>query len=191
MIDAFPELKALFKLQSFDHSALEECISTIDKVYVQKDKNKMAHALLKLELLKYSMHEVKNEEVSKTKKNRVQKKSLIKYKNEKNTAYWKNFIGKSLSEIAKQLDVRPEFIMRLLSQKGIQISLKQIFQLNELENISDYIENRIQVLKRQRENKKFSRVLSSKKNTLSVYKGAWGEMKKYGAPGKIIYIRSK
>ena len=191
MIDSFPELKALFKLHSFDQTALDECIALINKVYFQKDKNKMAHALLKLELLKYSMHEVPEENVLNSKKNRVQKKSLIKYKNENNTSNWKSLAGKSLSEVSSRLDVRPEFILRLLSQKGIQISIKQVLQLIELESISDYIENRIQVLKRQRENKKYNKVLNSKKNTLSVYTGAWGEIKKYGSPGKIIYIRSK
>lgn len=191
MIDAFPELKALFKLNSFDQTTLDECVTLINKVYLQKDKNKMAHALLKLELMKYSMHEVTEENILNSKKNRVQKKSLIKYKNEKNTSNWKSLVGQSLSEISSRLDVRPEFILRLVSQKGIQIGLKHVFHLVELESISDYIENRIQVLKRQKENKKYNRVLSSKKNTLSVYTGAWGEMKKYGSPGKIIYIRSK
>lgn len=191
MIDAFPELKALFKLHSFDQNTLDECMTVINKVYLQKDKNKMAHALLKLELMKYSMHEVPEENVLNSKKNRVQKKSLIKYKNENNTSNWKSLAGKSLSEVSSRLDVRPEFILRLLSQKGIQISIKQVLQLIELESISDYIENRIQVLKRQRENKKYNRVLNSKKNTLSVYTGAWGKIKKYGSPGKIIYIRSK
>lgn len=191
MIDAFPELKALFKLHSFDQTALDECMALINKVYLQKDKNKMAHALLKLELLKYSMHEVPKENIVTSKRNRVQKKSLIKDKNEKNTSNWKSLAGKSLSEVSSHLDVRPEFVLRILSQKGIQIGLKHVFQLFELESISDYIENRIQVLKRQKENKKYNRVLSSKKNTLSVYSGAWGEIKKYGSPGKIIYIRSK
>ena len=31
MIDAFPELKALFKLKSFDQKALDECIEIINK----------------------------------------------------------------------------------------------------------------------------------------------------------------
>jgi hypothetical protein len=70
MIDAFPELKALFKLQSFDHSALEECISTIDKVYVQKDKNKMAHALLKLECMKLKMSKLQKLKKIEFKRNR-------------------------------------------------------------------------------------------------------------------------
>lgn len=191
MIDAFPELKALFKLKSFDQKALDDCVDMINKEYPQKDKNKMAHALLKMELLKYSMHNVPNEESVKAKKNNFQKHSFDKIENNQSTENWKKLIGKKLDVISKRLDVRPEFISRLLSQKGIQIAIKQSLTIHELLPISEYIENRIHILERQKENKKYNRVSKTNKSTLSVFKGAWGEMRKYGTPGKIIYIRSK
>jgi ribosomal protein S10 len=191
MIDAFPELKALFKLKSFDQKALDECIEIINKIYPQKDKNKMAHALLKMELMKYSMHKVPNEESVKPKKNNFQKRSFEKIENIQSSSNWKKLIGKKLDVISKRLDVRPEFIIRLLSQKGIQITIKQSLTFDELSPISEYIENRIHILERQKENKKYNRVSKTNKSTLSVFKGAWGAMRKYGTPGKIIYIRSK
>jgi hypothetical protein len=191
MIDAFPELKALFKLKSFDQKALDECIEIINKVYPQKDKNKMAHALLKMELMKYSMHKKPNEESVKPKKNNFQKRLFHKIDNKLSSSNWKKFIGKKLDVISKKLDVRPEFIIRLLSQKGVNIRIKQTLNFDELLAISEYIENRLHILKRQKENKKYNRVSKIDKSTLSVFKGVWGEMKKYGTPGKIIYIRSK
>ena len=191
MIDAFPELKALFKLNSFDQNALDECIELINKVYPQKDKNKMAHALLKMELMKYSMQKVPNEKSVIPKKNNFPKRSFEKIEHNKNSSKWKKLIGKKLDIISKRLDVRPEFIIRLLSQKGIQIAIKQSLTIDELLPISEYIENRTHILERQKENKKYNRVSKTNKSTLSVFKGAWGEMRKYGTPGKIIYIRSK
>jgi hypothetical protein len=191
MIDAFPELKALFKLKSFDQKALDECIEIINKVYPQKDKNKMAHALLKMELMKYSMHKEPNEVSVKPKKNNFQKRLFDKIDNKLSSSNWKKFIGKKLDVISKKLDVRPEFIIRLLSQKGVNITIKQTLNFDELLAISEYIENRLHILERQKENKKYNRVSKIDKSTLSVFKGVWGEMKKYGTPGKIIYIRSK
>jgi long-subunit acyl-CoA synthetase (AMP-forming) len=93
--------------------------------------------------------------------------------------------------ISKRLDVRSEFIMRLLSQKGVHVTIKQSLTFDELLPISEYVENRINILERQKENKKYKRVSKTNKSPLSVFKGAWGEMRKYGSPGKIIYIRSK
>lgn len=55
MIKTFPELLSLFALESFDQSMLDESFDLINKVHPHKDKNKMAHSLLKLELLKYQM----------------------------------------------------------------------------------------------------------------------------------------
>lgn len=191
MIDAFPELKALFKLKSFDQKALDDCVDIINKVYPQKDKNKMAHALLKMELMKYSMHKVPHEETVNPKKNNFKKRSFDKIENNQSTENWKKLIGKKLDVISKRLDVRPEFISRLLSQKGIQITIKQSLTIDELLPISEYIENRIKILERQNENKKYNRVLKTNKSTISVFKGAWGAMRKFGSTGKIIYIRSK
>lgn len=191
MIDAFPELKALFKLKSFDQKALDECIEIINKVYPQKDKNKMAHALLKMELMKYSMHKVPHEVSKKPDKKTINKPSFDKNENVLNSTKWKTLIGKKIDIISKRLDVRSEFIMRLLSQKGVHVTIKQSLTFDELLPISEYVENRINILERQKENKKYKRVSKTNKSPLSVFKGAWGEMRKYGSPGKIIYIRSK
>jgi hypothetical protein len=81
--------------------------------------------------------------------------------------------------------------MRLLSQKGVHVTIKQSLTFDELLSISEYVENRINILERQKENKKYKRVSKTNKSPLSVFKGAWGAMRKYGSPGKIIYIRSK
>ena len=191
MIEAFPELKALFKLKSFDQKALDECIEIINKIYPQKDKNKMAHALLKMELMKYSMQKVPNEKSVIPKKNNFQKRLFDKFDNKQSSSNWKKFIGKKLDVISKKLTVRPEFIIRLLSQKGVNITIKQTLNFDELLAISEYIENRLHILERQKENKKYNKVSKIDKSTISVFKGVWGEMRKYGSPGKIIYIRSK
>ena len=191
MIDAFPELKALFKLKSFDQKALDECIEIINKEYPQKDKNKMAHALLKMELMKYSMHKVPHEVSKKPDKKNFNKPSFDKNENVLNSTKWKTLIGKKIDIISKRLDVRSEFIMRLLSQKGVHVTIKQSLTFDELLPISEYVENRINILERQKENKKYKRVSKTNKSTLSVFKGALGAMRKYGSPGKIIYIRSK
>ena len=191
MIEAFPELKALFKLKSFDQKALDECIEIINKIYPQKDKNKMAHALLKMELMKYSMQKVPNEKSVIPKKNNFQKRLFDKFDNKQSSSNWKKFIGKKIDVISKKLAVRPEFIIRLLTQKGVNITIKQTLNFDELLAISEYIENRLHILERQKENKKYNKVSKIDKSTLSVFKGVWGEMRKYGSPGKIIYIRSK
>ncbi len=188
MIDAFPELKALFKLKSFDQKVLDVYIEIINKTYPQKDKNKMAHALLKMELMKYSMHKEPNEISLKT---NFQKSSFDKNEKDKNPSKWKILIGKKLDEISKKLDVRPEFIIRLLSQRGIQIIKMQTLNFDEIFPIREYIENRISILERQNENKKCNRVSKTNKSDFSDFNGAWGAMRKYGSPGKIIYIRSK
>lgn len=148
MIDAFPELKALFRLKSFDQKALDDCVDIINKVYPQKDKNKMALALLKMELMKYSMHKVPHEETVNPKKNKFKKRSFDKVENNQSTENWKKLIGKKLDVISKRLDVRPEFISRLLSQKGIQITIKQSLTIDELLPISEYIENSIHIFRK-------------------------------------------
>jgi hypothetical protein len=100
----------------------------------------------------------------------------------------KKLIGKKLDVISKKLDVRPEFIIRLLSQKGVIITIKQTLNFDELLAISEYIENRLHILERQKENKKYNRVSKIDKSTLSVFKGVWGEMKKYGISARELLV---
>ncbi len=194
MLKAFPELVSLFALDSFNQTMLDESIDLINKVYPQKDKNKMAHSLLKLELLKYQMKGGRKRKVKWI--DQIQNVSIkpnsdkiVVAKNKSNN--WRKFIGKSVNEVSKSIGVRPEFVMRMLKQNGIKVTLLQKLTYSELILISDYLENRLSILDRLKKNKTQTRITRTKKSNLSSFKGVWGQMRKYGSPGKIIYIRSR
>ena len=194
MINAFPELFSLFRLDSFDQTLLDESINLINKIYPQKDKNKMAHSLLKLELLKYQMKGGRKRKVKWI--DQIQNVSIqpnsdkvISAKNKSNN--WRKFIGKCTNEVSKSIGVRSEFLMRMLKQNGANVILNQKLTYSELVLISDYLENRLSILDRLKKNKTNIRINRTKKSNLSSFKGVWGKMSKYGSPGKIIYIRSK
>lgn len=154
----------------------------------------MAHSLLKLELLKYQM---KGERKSKVKwmgqiKNVSIKPNSDKKVDDKNKSKkWRKFIGKSVNEVSKSIGVKSGFIMRLLKQKWIKVTLLQKLTYSELILISDYLENRVSILDRLKKNKKQTRITRTKKSNLSSFKCVWGQLSKYGSPGKIIYIRSR
>jgi hypothetical protein len=40
-------------------------------------------------------------------------------------------------------------------------------------------------------NKSQKRIRITRKNSISAFKGTWGQMRKYGSPGKIIYTGSR
>ncbi len=214
MISAFPELQNLFQLESFDQNQLDECLKLIDKIYPEKDKNRMAHSMLKLELLKYQMSGGKQRWISKFKRYNPVKNSKNKDLNRKKFGYlssnkipktqvekirtsssknWRKLTGKSISELSLILDVRTEFIIRLIKRhvNGERIAHDHKLDQRKLEMISDYINNRLSILERLKKNKSHSRFVKTKKTNLSVFKGVWGQMRKYGSPGKIIYIRSR
>jgi hypothetical protein len=79
----------------------------------------------------------------------------------------------------------------MLKQNGIKVKLLQKLTYSELILISDYLENRLSILDRLKKNKTQTRITRTKKSNLSSFKGVWGQMRKYGSPGKIIYIRSR
>jgi hypothetical protein len=214
MISAFPELQKLFLLDSFDQDQLDHCVKLINEIYTEKDKNRMAHSMLKLELLKYQMSGGKQQWISKFKRYNPVKNSKNKDLNRKKFGYlssnkipktqvekirtsssknWRKLSGKSISELSLILDVRTEFIIRLIKRhvKGERIAHDHKLDQRQLEMISDYIDNRLSILERLKKNKSHSRFVKTKKTNLSVFKGVWGQMRKYGSPGKIIYIRSR
>ena len=114
---------------------------------------------------------------------------VITAKNKSNN--WRKFIGKSINEVSKSIGVRPELLMRMLKQNGAKVTLNQKLTYSELVLISDYLENRLSILDRLKKNKTNISVIRTKKSNLSSFKGVWGQMRKYGSPGKIIYIRSR
>ena len=206
MIQSFPELQELFRLESFDHRRLEDCIKLIDSIYPEKDKNKMAHSLLRMELLKYQMSGGKKNWLTKSRKvypdntilkslNGINKKADLKdfrlKKEPENKKSWIFLENKNVSEVAQKLDISLDFLLRYFKKNGIKISPDHRLTFNELYEIQDYIVDRLDILERLKKNKSHRRIRLTRKSSISAFKGVWGQMRKYGSPGKIIYIRSR
>lgn len=206
MIQAFPELQELFRLETFDHKRLEDCIELINSIYPEKDKNKMAHSLLRMELLKYQLSGGKKKWIIKSRKvythnailkslNGVNKKADLRdfrFKKEPgNKKSWVFFVNKKVSEVAQKLDISLDFLLRYFKKNGIKLTPDHRLMYDELSEIQDYIVNRLDILERLKKNKSHKRIRLTRKNSISAFKGAWGQMRKYGSPGKIIYIRSR
>jgi len=218
MIQAFPELQALFRLESFDQERLEDCIQLINNIYPDKYKNRMAHSLLKMELLKYQISGGKKKWLDKSRKinnkslirksfngknktaeligvntiqNNVHRKNTSDKKELQSQVNWTYLVNKKVSEIAKNLDISLDFFLRYLKKKGLKLTPNQRLTFKELSEIENYVVNRLVILNRLKKNKSRFGKSSTRRSSVSAFKGVWGQMRKFGAPGKIIYIRSR